>query len=308
MYKLPNVPAVSASVHELADFAELTAWMEDIVSQNTLSRRMRILAENDYHEGVPEDDMTENQITNVFTEIQDRVTSCGGGYPFEVADEGYTLRLRTDGNDVRHLIYMYLLLATRMDMKNNRRQANIDGTAILEELSAEVARNYLGERAESMVFGTAGSLRFSEKVERLCKRICEGGGFRQAKTSTVMRDGRLDVVAWKHFADRRVGKLIAFGQCKTGTSYKDSFTQLRPDSFCNRWLRSSLVCPPVRMFFLADSLSRDQLESNSWDAGLIFDRCRIVDFSSCIGTDIVDRIERWTAAAREVAMLSVDAS
>ena len=37
MYKLPNVPAVSASMHELADFAELTAWMEDIVSQNTRS-------------------------------------------------------------------------------------------------------------------------------------------------------------------------------------------------------------------------------------------------------------------------------
>ena len=307
MYKLHNVPAASASVHELADFAELTAWMEALVSQNALSRRMRILAENDYHQGVPEDDVAEDRIIDAFAEIQDRVTSCGGGYPFEISDAGYTLRFRADCNDDRQLIYTYLLLATRMDMKNQRRQANIDGTLILEDLSAEVARNYLGERAESMVFGTADNLKFSDKIERLCEKISEGGGFKASKTPALIKDGGLDVVAWKHFSDRRVGKLIAFGQCKTGTSYKDSFTQLRPDSFCNRWLKSSLVCPPVRMFFLTDSLSIDQLESSSWDAGLIFDRCRIVDFSSYISADVVDRIERWTTAARESAMLSIDA-
>lgn len=304
MFRLPSAPSDSASPHEFADFAEWIAWTEGSASERRVSRNIEVLADNDYYNGVPEDDTTEGKIKDAFAVIRHRVDACRGAYPFEISDTGQTLRLRNESKDERNegqLIYRYLLLATRMDMKNHRRHADIDGTEILEELSAEVARNYLGERADSMVFGTAEGLAFPDKVKKLCERLNEGGGFKGSGHLAV-KDGKLDVVAWKHFADRRVGKLIAFGQCKTGTSYKDSFTQLQPNSFCQRWLKTSFVCPPVRMFFLADELSREQLEDNSWDAGLIFDRCRIVDFSGDIRSDVIDRIGRWTVAAKEVMM------
>lgn len=142
--------------------------------------------------------MTEDKVINVFAEIQNRVSACNGGYPFEISREGHTLRLRIDDSEDRQLIYKYLLLATRMDMKGQRFQADIDGTELLEELSAEVAQNYLGERAESMVFGTSSRARFSAQVKRLCKRVKEGGGFRNEEMSSITKDGKLDVVAWKH--------------------------------------------------------------------------------------------------------------
>ena len=118
-----------------------------------------------------------------------------------------------------------------------------------------------------------------------------------------MRDGKLDVVVWKHFTDGLAGKLIAFGQCKTGTSYRDSLTQLQPDSFCRKWLRSPLVLTPVRMFFVSEALPRSLWRNDSIDAGLLFDRCRIVDFCDNVSRDVLVKVTTWTAAAAKATEL-----
>ena len=143
----------------------------------------------------------------------------------------------------RHAIYKYLLLATRLNMKDDRRHAGCDGAHLFEELAAESARCYLGDRSESLVFGTAaGTAGFSGKVDDLCARLGEGGGFRNPDdVAPTERDGKLDVVAWKSFSDRRPGKLIAFGQCKTGTHYRAAFASRR-----RRWRIHSVYpfgCP-----------------------------------------------------------------
>ena len=93
------------------------------------------------------------------------------------------------------------------------------------------------------VFGTSAGLSdFREKADRLCQRLREGEGFlNRDRAEPTQRDGQLDVVVWKPFADGDPGKLIAFGQCKTGTDHKDTVTQLQPDSFCRKWLHSSPV-------------------------------------------------------------------
>ena len=190
-------------------------------------------------------------------------------------------------------------------MRDNRVHADIDGSLLLEELAADVAREYLGARAESVVFGTAaGTADFPGRIDALCKQMEEGIGFvNRDEAQPSERDGKLDVVAWKHFADRLPGKLIAFGQCKTGTNYKDTLTQLQPDSFCKKWLQSPLILLPVRMFFVAEAVSRLHWYSTSSDAGLLFDRCRIVDFCDDISGDVLERVTAWTEAAAEAADL-----
>ena len=162
-------------------------------------------------------------------------------------------------------------------------------------------KGYFGERAESLVFGTAvRGEGFQEKVDRLCRRLGEGGGFTDRPwASTNVRDGKLDVVAWKTFTDRLPGKLIGFGQCQTGTSYKDDVTALQPDKFIQKWMSESLVFTPVRMFFISEALSmtRHDRYEISIDAGLLFDRCRIVDFCDGVGEEIMTTVRQWTAAA-----------
>ena len=305
MFKHPGVPTVRAPAHELADFAELTAWRDGGVSTTALSRAFGRIEENDYGDGVPEEDAADRDAEETCVEIEARSQVCGrdAGYPFLIDDRGSTLALHSGELNCRQLVYLYLLLATRLDMRGDRRHAEIDGARLFEKLCAEVAITYLGSRAESMVFGTAsGTGPFRAKVADLCRRLGEGGGARDAASPNV-RDGKLDVVAWTPFADSWPGQMTIFGQCKTGTEYRDTLTQLQPGAFCAKYLRERPAIVPVRAFFISEALSRSGASArNQWyerstDAGLLFDRCRTVDFCDGLTDDVLEEVRAWTGAA-----------
>ena len=247
MFKWPKSPSARAPEHELADYAELLCWKQGTVSMTDLAQGLGRLADNDYSEGVPEEEEIPNGIEEAFQEIEGRILSCGGGYPFGIGNTGnFLYRVTYDGNH-KHLVYKYLLLATRLNMNENRDHGDIDGTELLEHLSSEVARKYLGDRAKSLVFGTAEDAGdFPSKISSLCLALGEGGGYAgQGGGGRQKKDDKLDVVAWKPFSDQREGKLIAFGQCKTGTNWKDTVSQLQPDNFCKKWFVSQL---PIYLF------------------------------------------------------------
>ena len=307
MFRWPDTPSARAPEHELADFAELVCWKDHSSSQTAISAALNILEENDYTEGVPEQDEIPQLVENAYEEIERRRTACRGGYPFAIDENGHTLTPDVDEGNHRKTIYRYLLLATRLNMASDRKHAGIDGTLLLEEIASDVARDYLGTRAESLVFGAgAGLTSFKTKVDRLCCCLQEGDGFiNRSGGSPKAKDGKLDVVAWKQFADCQPGKLIAFGQCKTGTHYKDSIAQLQPESFCKKWLRSPPALTPVRMFFVAEAMSRVDWYDAASDAGLLFDRCRIVDFCDDLTKDVFAKVKTWTEAAAAATELPV---
>ena len=153
MFKWPGSPSPQAPKHELADFAELNCWKNEKTSATALSGALGRLEENDYHGGVPEDEETDGSIGEAYLEIERRQEACGGDYPFAVGDEGLTLRAIQDNRSPSHIIYKFLLLATRLNMDSQRCHAGIDGTHLFEELAAGVAKEYFGECAESLVFG-----------------------------------------------------------------------------------------------------------------------------------------------------------
>lgn len=305
MFKWPGVPSPRAPHHELSDFAELLCWQRGSVSIDELSHDLGRLAENDYTDGVPEEEEIPNDIESAFEEIGNRIVACNGGYPFEFVENGNVLRrIEFCGNN-QHLVYRYLLLATRLNMTNNRTHEGIDGTSLLEHLSAMVARRYLGRRARSMIFGTSElAFNFPRKIQSLCNALGEGQGFSElAGTAAQVKDDKLDVVAWKPFSDQREGKLIAFGQCKTGTNWKSSVSQLQPDKFCNKWFKSQPVHTPVRMFFVSEALPSIDWRTNSIDAGLLFDRCRIVDYASNTDKTLTRNLLTWIKAASQATEL-----
>ena len=310
MFKWPNAPFATAPARELADFSELLAWRDGEASMIGVAAAVNRLEENDHGDGVVEDDPNEHRIEEAFRELEFRAGSCGirHEYPFEIDKAGNTVHLADRSLSSRFPVYRFLLLATRLNMKGNRKHAGIDGTQLFERLSAQVAQEYLGERAGSLVFGTgSGAGSFRNRIDDLCKRIGEGDRFdgRQG-TSSHTRDGKLDVVAWKPLSDGRQGKLILFGQCKTGTNYKDSLTQLQPDSFCRKWLRSQPALPPIRGFFISEALSAADWYDAASDAGLLFDRCRIMDFCNVRDPGVLADIRSWTSAAAEVSGLPMD--
>ncbi len=299
MFKWPGVPSPCADEHEIADFAELLCWREGTSSVNSLVHTLARLSENEYSDGVPEEECLFERVVKAYQEIELRLKDCGGGYPFCLGNRGDTLHSLPCNNSGKYAIYKYLLLATRLNMANNRSHACIDGTHLFEWLSAEACKEYFGKRADSMVFGTAaGASGFQEKVNVLCVKLGEGTGYTtHVRDQGNEKDGKLDVVAWTHFSDGLAGKLIAFGQCKTGTEFRNALTELQPDSFCRKWMRTPLALNPVRTFFIAEALPRLNWFNYVSDGGLVFDRCRIVDFSSHVSQDTSTRVEAWTHAA-----------
>lgn len=305
MFKLPALPSPRADVHELADFAELLAWQNDSVSAREILAFLGRKGDNEYNEGVDdEDDLNANALDDVMVEIDRRSKSCVGGYPFALDLKGTVLRHDPNDTSERAVVYRYLLLSTRLNMTADKVQANIDGTGLLEEISAAVLRCYLGyDRAKSIVFGTAIGGTFPRKVDALCTALGEGGSFETLDPGPVnANDDRLDSVAWVPFSDMREGKLIIFCQCKTGSSWKEHTTQLQPDVFIKRWMKHrTFLVVPVRAFCVSEATCPTNWRGLVGYAGLLFDRLRVVDFLDRIDPGLLTRIQTWNAAAATVA-------
>lgn len=306
-FKLPNAPSPKAHVHELADFAELLAWTSGRCSATDVQRYLIQIDDNQDNVGIDDDDVEiENLSDEMMMEIDRRREACGGGYPFNLDPTGSVLTPLSDDRESHAVVYLYLLMATRLNMKSEKVKGEIDGTVLLESLSSEVLGNYLGrDRACVQIFGTAVGGKFPDKVNDLCKAIGEGGRFEHIDSGKVnANDGSLDVVGWIPFSDGLPSKLSIFGQCKTGTSWRSHMSDLRPDNFIKHWMSGFFVFEPLRAFFIAESADRAHWSGNALYTGLLFDRCRIVDFSNGIEPALLASIRQWTEAARSELVAS----
>jgi len=285
-------------MHELADFAELAAWECGKVSEREIIAFLGRASDNEENEGVNDtEEKTTDLLPEVMNEIDRRVIACRGGYPFELTPEGTVLKYdKQSENKIESQVYRYLLLSTRLNMLKDKKHAGLDGTLLLEKLAAHVLKNYLGGRAESLVFGTAESGNFENKVDHLCKSLNEGVGFKylDGNSRVTAVDDKLDAIAWTPFADTLPGQLIVVGQCKTGTNWRGLETQLRPENFAKKWFKEPFLVTPIRAFCLSEAIDRTKWKSIQIEAGILFDRCRLVDF--CKGFASQD-IAAWTDAA-----------
>ena len=309
MAKFFNPPSVADDLSYLTDYMEKMAWL---IGQYSRGEMVAILGRNNenFHRGGPadEDDANERLIDRAMEYAESRERACNGAYPFRVEPNGEVLRFIEETSESRREIYLYLLLCTRLDMQQNRKLSGLDGTALFEELTAHVLQNYLGgnKRARSMVFGT-GSLGegFQKKVDKLCRALGEGVGFHNQDTNTPAPtggDGKLDAVAWIPFCDGRAGQLILFAQSKTGTHWRDDVTQLRPDAFIKNWMERTFVRDPTPVFCVAEAVENEwrKLQTN---AGILFDRCRMVDFSETVPVELLEKIHQWTAAGKDLLII-----
>jgi hypothetical protein len=211
------------------------------------------------------------------------------------------IKLKHEFDKATTVLYKYLLICTRLNMTSDRIHDNEDGALLFEELIADVIKNYLGStRAKSLVFGTAASGNFKDKVNTLCELVDEGATYRRLDVGKEeAKDGKLDVVGLIPFSDKQPGKLIVFAQCKTGTSWRDQITQLQPEAFCKKWMTEIPRVIPIRALCLCELVNKGEWNHLSIDAGILFDRCRIMDFSDALNSELVARIEKWVKAAEE---------
>lgn len=301
-FKLPNPPSPEAGTHELADFAELLCWIKGATSAREIVAYLGRIDDNDMNDGCDDDeDKSAEALDEVMIEIERRGAACSSGYPFTLKSAGTVLKYNApEPEDAQPIVYLYLLLSTRLNMKDNRKHAKIDGTVLLETLSAHVLKSYLGaSKAKSVVFGTSSQGAFPDKVNDLCQDLREGSRFRNLDSApTQANDGKLDTVTWIPFADLLPGQLIIFAQCKTGTNWRDYLTQLQPETIIRTWMLEPVLVSPLRAFCVSEASDKTRWREDCALAGILFDRCRLVEFSEGISDETFSEIRTWTLAAR----------
>jgi hypothetical protein len=294
----------------LADWVEVKALLAEDgnASQEDLTRAL------EQAHSMDEDDA--NIVANdVFKELLDRQDSCvplptkgpGWEYPFTITDSRTLLEIRPGAKTAikAGTLYKFLLVASRADMDGQRHLEQLDPTALFEQLCADVLLNFWGGRTAhsgSMVFGTArtkteANQKFRANVDQLCATLKEGRGLKPKAKAPGGGDGRLDVVVWRVFSDGRTGGLIGFGQCKTGIHWKEHLEKLVPKNFCGNYFAEPMILEPIRVYMVPHRVDGAMWDQHSRAGGLLFDRCRLVQYGHDVSQEVFGKCKTWLNAA-----------
>ena len=227
-------------------------------------------------------------------------------YPF--IGEQNSISLSDDCSEYFKTIYTFLLFATRWKMGADRIIQGKDGALIFERLCNSVLINYFGHHAQGMVFGTGAESDddgFEAKVKGMLDRFAEKGYLfrRPDRDRNRQKDGKVDLVAFIPFNDSRKGHFVAFGQCKTGTHWREKLGQLNSRTFCDLYIQPSLAFIPVCIYMVSEACNDDweQLARNS--QGVLFDRTRIMQFiPDSIDENLYNDIAVWVNGVKELIL------
>ncbi len=207
--------------------------------------------------------------TDSMRELNRRVIAAGDNYPFTFS--GTLLKMKNDWQS--YTPYVFCLLLSYCDEKQKKIKGLLH-EVMFEQLSCIAAKRYIG--GDVLRFGHPRDTLpsgFLDALTKVCGAVGEWSYPRSGK-SLRKKDGGLDLVAWKHFPDRQIGKLILFGHCASGDNWDDKINELQPNDFCSRWL-SGDKSPIVKTFFIPHRLTPEVFEDRAISAKLFFDRCRI---------------------------------
>lgn len=282
----------------VADSIELQCFIQRVpISANSMRSLYSMPDDEIKNDGIESsDDYSIETLEDGIKVCNQRSVDCPAGYPFDVT--GNTLSLHAY-DSLNKEIYEFLLLATRLDMREESRQGGHNATKLFEELCAIVAAEYFGQHSKSMVFGTAESCSFQNKVEQLIKSLNLTSVFRTPLGSTGrQKDAAVDVIAWIPFTDKKDSQMIAIGQCKTGTHWENMLTATQPKVFFGSYFSGEPFADVERMFFMSESYGMDRWEERSRKAGIVFDRTRIMEFLPVeFDTELLEKIMKWNKAA-----------
>ncbi len=254
----------------------------DLTDQIILSDWLELLAiispDNNASHGDLERELTRAGVDNGDTicnstlgELNQRVIAAGNNYPFTFS--GSLLKLKNGWQSFTPYIFC-LLLSYCDDAK--KKVAKINHEVMFEYLSCLAAKKYID--GEVLRFGSPRKndplpSGFLNAMTDVCGAVGEWS-CSTASNTLRKKDGGLDLIAWKPFPDRQIGKLILFGHCASGNNWHSKINELQPGDFCSRWLGGD-KSPIVKSFFIPYRVTTEVFADRAISAKLFFDRCRI---------------------------------
>ncbi|WP_431293415.1 hypothetical protein [Pedobacter sp. P26] len=144
MFKLPHgIPNSRTSSQDWTDYAEYLCLHDPNLSLNKLLKTPMLISDEIINSGIEDEtDRFILKVDEIAAEVNLRIKSTGGLYPFRLKDNDYTLQQAEDSSVYSH-VYVFLLLATRLNMRDEKKQNGLDGTQVFEKLCAEIALRFL---------------------------------------------------------------------------------------------------------------------------------------------------------------------
>lgn len=279
-----------------------------------------------------------------FEELQYRSLVLGDCYPFVLDDRGTVLKCLIEEpiNHEGHLVYLFCLLATGIRDKRLRaagssaqRSARTREIADAFQVCACLAAGgYLSGSVASFGFPRASGDAFLPALRDVFRRFGSGSVITDVPAGFpgALKDGGVDVFAWRDHCDRMPGKLYLVGQCASGTNWEDKSVVSDMEGLRNWVLGHPRYCTPA--MFIPFPLEHGLNDSNEapfedvirqrceyWEKifGIIFDRLRISHYAmralalterqrqDIDGADRLAQLRRWIDATlgRAVAMGAV---
>lgn len=298
------VPTALDSLVDQADWVELYCLLSSPAGSMSLQDVVGALRQGGTIERDRGSEASENVAQTIFSELDSRQRACGDDrYPFKLDPHGIERKA-----DYAASPYAFQLLLSHFGIVTPPGTRSPD--KLFEEIAAHAAGQYFGGAgvSSSFAFGFPRNYPakdFQSALNDLCSRLGEGDGpslpegtdERRKRIEKLLeqKDGKLDIVAWRAFPDRRAGKLIGFGQCACGkTDWRTKFAELQPEVFFKLWLRKAFAVNPIRMFFVPRRIEQDDWADVAAQAGVLFDRCRIAHHAQGLSAEIAGACEAWS--------------
>jgi hypothetical protein len=300
-----RIPQITAQPALLCDWIELKA-LSNPVGQYRISllKRLWDIGRNSEHanpagraereedtdaEGVGGDD-DDVFIDSVVTEVESRIEALGGAYPFELVPGN---KLRVVGPPrVGGYMYLFSLLLTHA----NGREL-LDGTwrpavdnrvrNLFQACSSVAAAGEL--RGSAVSFGwprISASKPFLVRLREVYALFGEGEVVEQPKRGVTpyIKDGEIDVIAWKPQRDRAAGTHYLLAQVASGDGWEEKpLSSNAITTFHRNWFVTPPASDARRSIFIPHTVlprrrgdsRRDRMNAIQATFGTIFDRMRL---------------------------------
>jgi hypothetical protein len=249
------------------------------------------------------DEPRESLFVDVFDELAYRAKTLANSYPFEIHAEDRLISFRFDGEDAHpgQTVYLFCLIVTAIREDHvifgppelmKRLVANIANA--FQVCACVAAGGYVGGSVASFGFPRASGNGFHAALQQVYKRF--GAGTITARDEipeglpTMLKDGGIDVIAWRDLPDRMPGKFYLIGQCASGLNWREKSVVSYIGPFHGAWFTQKPAENSFPAMFIPFPLQHDlgtprhepflqTLHNRFWYEemafGIVFDRIRI---------------------------------
>jgi hypothetical protein len=320
-------PSLGDSRSKRADFLELTALFSsrgrsgkatllsvlDLAGDAAVEEPIFDEADgSDLDEGIVES-TREQAVASTFEELDYRQTSIGDAYPFSIdARNQMVISQGTDANHPGRQIYLFCLLASAI------RSDQIQGGDELKDIKQEIANNFqicaclaaggfLAGKVSSFGFPRATGDAFLPALRNAFLKFGLGAVRAEIPDGLPkeLKDGGIDVIAWRDLPDQMAGKLYLLGQSASGSDWRSKSIVEYIPQFHGSWFTEAPAKHNTPAMFIPfplqhelDEPKRDPfltaLKRRFWHEeqrfGIIFDRIRIPHLANlCLSSPLESR-------------------